>query len=72
MKLNSIVATYKEQLDRGEIQAAYSELVRFVMSLKTRFSKTLDDRFSFGGIFQGYMDYTYFYFGNDDLKETNN
>ena len=69
MKLNSIVAAYKSQLDIGEIQVAYTELVKFVMSLKTRFSRTLSDRFSFGGIFQGYMDYTYFYFGNDILKK---
>jgi hypothetical protein len=67
--LNSLVAIYKKQLDGGEIQVAYTELVKFVTSLKTRFSRTLCDRFSVGGIFQGYMDYTYFYFANAYLKK---
>jgi hypothetical protein len=67
--LNSLVAIYKKQLDGGEIQVAYTELVKFVASLKTRFSRTLCDRFLFGGIFQGYMDYTYFYFANTYLKK---
>ena len=67
--LNSSIIAYKKQLDIGEIQVAYTQLVKFVMALKTRFSNTLGDQFSFGGIFQGYMDYTYFYFTNDDCRK---
>lgn len=66
--LNHYVAKYKEQLDKGEIQIAYTELVKFVMNLKTEFSKSLSQQYSFGNILQGYMDYTYFYFSNDFLK----
>jgi hypothetical protein len=68
-ELNSLVVAYKKQLDVGKIQVAYTQLVKFVMSLKTRFSSTLGDRYSFGAIFQGYMDYTYFYFANDFCRE---
>jgi hypothetical protein len=67
--LNTSVDAYKQQLDIGDIQVAYSSLVKFVMRLKTRFSKTQKDRFSFTGIFQGYMDYTYFYFANEFCRE---
>ena len=67
--LNTLVAAYKKQLDIGDIQVAYAGLVKFVMRLKIRFSKTMWDRFAFSGIFQGYMDYTYFYFANDFCRE---
>lgn len=67
--LNSSVVAYKKQLDIGTIQVAYTQLVKFVMALRTRFSGTLGGRYSFGGIFQGYMDYTYFYFANDFCRK---
>lgn len=66
--LNKYVAIYKEQLDKGEILVAYSELVKFVMKLRTVFLKRLSDKYSFSGILHGYMDYTYFYYSNDFLK----
>ncbi len=66
---NHYVELYKEQLDRGDIQEAYTGLVKFVMSLGNSLSKRLSERYSFGSLFQGYMDYTYFYYSNDDLKK---
>jgi hypothetical protein len=66
---NTSVAAYKRQLEVGDIQVAYAGLIKFVARLKTRFSKTLKKRFSFGAIFQGYMDYTYFYFSNSFCRE---
>lgn len=66
---NSYVAIYKEQLEKGDIQKAYTGLVKYVYNLKTHFSKTMINDFSFGNILQGYMDYTYFYFSNEFLRE---
>ena len=66
--LNYFVSAYKELLKSGEIQVAYAELVKYVQKLKTTFSKDLGDSYSFGNVFQGYMDYTYFYLSNDFLK----
>jgi hypothetical protein len=63
--LNQLVSNYQSQLAKGEIQVAYRALVKGVMNLKTQFSRTYGDRYSFGSIFQGYMDYTYFYFTNE-------
>jgi len=67
--LNYFVSAYKELLKNGDIQVAYAELVKYVQKLKTTFSKDLGDTYSFGNVFQGYMDYTYFYLSNDFLKD---
>lgn len=66
--LNEYISVYQDQLKKGDILIAYNELVKFVMNLRTEFSKTLTDHYSFGGILHGYMDYTYFYYSNDFLK----
>lgn len=66
--LNKYIEIYKEQLEKGDILIAYNELVKFVMSLRTKFMKTLSDQYTFAGILHGYMDYTYFYYVNDFLK----
>jgi hypothetical protein len=66
--LNKYVLIYKEQLSKGDILIAYNALVKFVMKLRTDFAKSLSDRYAFTGILHGYMDYTYFYYSNDFLK----
>lgn len=63
------IAVYKEQLQKEDIQKAYEGLVKYVMALKTHFSKRLSDEFLFGNISPGYMDFTYFPFFNDFLRE---
>lgn len=69
--LNDYVALYKEQLDKGDIQEAYVRLVKYVAHLRTFLSKKLSDTYSFSNPFQGYMDYTYFYYSNNFLKREN-
>ncbi|PXV63125.1 hypothetical protein CLV62_1157 [Dysgonomonas alginatilytica] len=63
------VAVYKEQLQKEDIQKAYEGLVKYVMVLKSHFSKELSDKFLFGNISPGYMDFTYFPFFNNFLRE---
>jgi hypothetical protein len=67
--LNRYVGIYKEQLQKGDIQEAYVGLVKYVTSLKTTLSKNLSGHYGFGSLFQGYMDYTYFYYTNNFLKK---
>ena len=67
--LNYFVNSYKEQLKKGDIQEAYTGLVKYVTRLGTILSKNLSESYSFGSLFQGYMDYTYFYYSNDFLKK---
>ncbi|HND96730.1 MAG TPA: hypothetical protein PLH49_13265, partial [Chitinophagaceae bacterium] len=63
------MSAYKEILKNGDVQVAYAKLVKYVQTLKTVFSKDLSDTYSVGAVFQGYMDYTYFYLSNDFLKD---
>ncbi|EOQ96205.1 hypothetical protein LEP1GSC195_2580 [Leptospira wolbachii serovar Codice str. CDC] len=67
--LNDYVNSYKEQLKIGDIQEAYAGLVKYVTKLSTTLSKNLSKSYSFGSLFQGYMDYTYFYYSNQFLKD---
>ncbi|MBM9589643.1 hypothetical protein JWG41_04255 [Leptospira sp. 201903075] len=63
------VNSYKKQLQIGEIQIAYAGLVKYITKLGTTLSKNLSKSYSFGSLFQGYMDYTYFYYSNKFLKD---
>jgi len=67
--LNHYVDKYKEQIDKGDIQVAYVGLVKYVTRLGTTLSNNLSESYSFGSLFQGYMDYTYFYYSDDFLKK---
>ena len=68
--LNYLVSVYKRELDKGDIQVAYTELVKYIQKLKTQYSRALEGEYSCGNIFQGYMDYTYFYISNDYLNKS--
>lgn len=65
---SNCVNVYQKHLKRGDIQEAYTGLVKYVMKVRSILSKNLADKFSFVTLFQGYMDYTYFYYANDFLK----
>ncbi|PVZ87888.1 hypothetical protein C9426_09815 [Serratia sp. S1B] len=66
---NSSVAIYKEQLKQGDIKNAYEGLMKYVTSMKTRFSNNFPEQFSFGNVSPGYLDFTYFPFFNSFLRE---
>lgn len=66
--MNEYVSIYKNQLDEGDIQVAYEHLIKYMMQLKSYFSATLNEKYSFGNVSPGYMDYTYFPFLNDYLR----
>lgn len=56
---------YKEQLSYGYIQTAYITLTKYVAELKSNFST----QYKTGNISFGYLDYTYFSFFNQYLRE---
>lgn len=58
---------YKEQLNNGYIRAAYVTLTKYVAELKANFPK----EYTTSSVAFGYLDYTYFYFTNDFLKNRN-
>lgn len=56
---------YKEQLSKGDIRQAYFVLMKYVAELKAEFPS----EYKTGNISHGYLDYTYFSFFNDFLRE---
>jgi hypothetical protein len=68
-KLSESIDKYKKELEKGDIQVAYATVVKFVMRMKTDLTKNMSNSYTFGNVLQGYMDYTYFYFLNDYLKQ---
>lgn len=49
----------RRQLDKGSIQKAYRELLSYMLELRTHFVKKYGDS-AVSGLYQGYMDMTYF------------
>ena len=58
---------YKEQLSNGYIQTAYIALTKYVAELKRKFPQN----YSTSNICFGCLDYTYFYFTNNYVKNKN-
>lgn len=65
---NDYISIYKSQLQQGNIQIAYKQLFEFMGFLKAYFQSKYGDQWSFGNISPGYMDYTYFPFFNEYLR----
>ena len=61
------IKEYEKQLDKGVIQRAYQGLMKYIMDLRTHFSKNFPD-FAPGNIYHGYMDMTYFPLSPKSLK----
>lgn len=63
--IQKCIDIYKEQLSYGYIQTAYSSLTKYVAELKSIFPKY----YHTGNISFGYLDYTYFPFFNEYLRD---
>jgi hypothetical protein len=61
------VPEYRKQLKKGYIQEAYKGLVGYIMDLRVYFKNKYPEYFV-SGIYQGYMDMTYFSFSPESLK----
>jgi hypothetical protein len=58
---------YRKQMEKGDIKKAYRGLMDYIMGLRTHLNKKYPDYFV-TGIYQGYMDMTYFSFFPESLK----
>lgn len=58
---------YRKQLEKGHVQEAYRGLMEYIMDLRT-YLKNKYSEYTVSGIYQGYMDMTYFSFTPDSLK----
>jgi hypothetical protein len=59
---------FRGQLGKGSIQKAYRALLSFMMGLRTHF-KNRYPSYSISGLYQGYMDMTYFAIIPPSLKQ---
>lgn len=64
--ISKSIQIYKEQLENGYIQEAYIALTKYVSELRAKFQI----EFTTGNISFGYLDYTYFPYFNDYLRES--
>ena len=61
------IRDFRGQLEKGSIQKAYRALISYMMSLRTHF-KNKYEGFAVSGLYQGYMDMTYFALFPPSLK----
>ena len=61
------IEEFQGQLGKGSIQKAYKALLSYMMGLRTHF-KNSDVGFAVSGLYQGYMDMTYFALFPPSLK----
>jgi hypothetical protein len=66
--INSFVLDYQQQIRKGDIQETYAFLLKYVMQIRASIEKQFSKEYSFGNVFHGYLDYSYFYFSNDYLR----
>ena len=67
--MNPCISLYKEQVNNSDIQRTYMFLLKYVMQVKTSFEKSFSQVYSCGYVSPGYMDYSYFSFFNDYLRD---
>ncbi|MBT2571470.1 hypothetical protein [Planococcus sp. ISL-110] len=65
--LNQLVYEYTSQLQHGELQAAYKGILQFIGKLRTELIKKYPHD-NISGIYQGYLDMTYFSLTPEPLK----
>jgi len=61
------MAELRRQLAKGSIQKAYRELIAYMMGLRTHFADSYGDS-AVSGVYQGYLDMTYFALSPPSLK----
>lgn len=60
MSMNEQIKEYKQQQEKGIIPKVYRELIGYIMSLSTHFSKKYSNEYAIGSFYQGYMNVSFF------------
>ncbi|SDN80646.1 DUF7000 family protein [Acetanaerobacterium elongatum] len=66
--LNKIIGDYTCHLQQGEIQTAYKGILELIGKLRANFIYNYP-RYVIGGIYQGYMEMTYFSLSTNPLRD---
>lgn len=67
--INEQIAIYQKSIKENSLSETYKFLLNYMSQLQQEFSNKLSGKFSVKNVLNGYLDYTYFYFTNDLLKE---
>ena len=67
--INKKVEIYQKSINDNSLSATYKFLQTYMNQLQKKFSDTLTEQFVTQKVLNGYLDYTYFYFSNDFLKQ---
>jgi hypothetical protein len=62
---------YRKQLEKGDIKKAYKGLMEYITGLRLHLKNKFPGYFVSGSVQYGYMDYTYFYFFPESIKQRN-
>ena len=68
--INKDMLEFSRQLEKGSIQRAYRALIAYMMGLRKHFSNNLAG-YTVSGLYQGFMDMTYFALFPPTLKQRN-
>ena len=68
--INQDMQEFRRQLEKGTIQRAYRALIAYMMGLRKHFSNNLAG-YTVSGLYQGFMDMTYFALFPPTLKQRN-
>lgn len=63
------LATYRKQINRGEIQKDYGRLMNYIKQLRNYFRKEYASDYTMGSLYQGNMDYSYISLTTQNLKK---
>lgn len=66
--LNQLINDYTNCLQQGEVQIAYKGILEFIGKLRADFIKKYP-HYDVSGVYQGYMDMSYFSLNTKDLKD---
>lgn len=66
-RLNDLIKNYTNYLQTVELQTAYKAIIDFMNNLKNYFKTNFPD-YLISGLYQGYMDMSYFSIANQTLK----
>ncbi|MBV1909147.1 MAG: hypothetical protein KUG78_07475 [Kangiellaceae bacterium] len=67
--LSECMETYQQQLQQGDIQIAYSGLMKYLTGLRNHLKAQHPDFYVSGNFYQGYLDFSYFSFTPPKLKQ---
>ena len=68
-KINSCISFYKYQINKSDIQKTYMFLLKYLMQVKASFEKSFSKEYSCGNVSPGYLDFSYFPFYNEYLRD---